>query len=75
MDYAPAEISALEQYEVSVKEQSMRRAVRKRQLEVTCVDLKRKIVEGIRDFDERLLVLYKVHTSTQFLFHAHEKLN
>ena len=74
MDYAPAEISALEQYEVSVKEQSMRRAVRKRQLEVTRVDLKRKIVEGIRDFDERLLVLYKVHTSTQ-LFHAHEKLN
>ena len=35
------------------------RRSRKRQLEVTCVDLKRKIVEGIRDFDDRLLVLYK----------------
>ena len=26
---------------------------------MTCVDLKRKIVEGIRDFDDKLLVLYK----------------
>ena len=38
---------------------NLRRWSRKRQLEVTCVDLKRKIVEGIRDFDDRLLVLYK----------------
>ena len=28
VDYAPAEISALEQYEMSVKEQAIRRAVR-----------------------------------------------
>lgn len=59
VDYAPAEISAMEQYETRVKNHGTRKAVKRRQLEVNCVDLKRKIKEGIRTFDDKLLSLYK----------------
>ena len=59
VDYAPAEISALEQYQSTLRNLDNRRYLKKRQLEVNCVDLKRKIREAIKEFDERLLALYK----------------
>ena len=59
VDFAPAEISALEQYQSTLRKFEGRRYLKKRQLEVNCVDLKRKIREAIKEFDERLLVLYK----------------
>ena len=59
VDYAPAEISALEQYQTNLRDFGDRKFVKKRQLEVNCVDLKRKIREAIKEFDERLLELYK----------------
>jgi hypothetical protein len=43
VEFAPAEISALELYESSLAKQSERRSVRQRQLEVDRVELKRKI--------------------------------
>ena len=58
VNYAPAEISALEQYEATLTEQSKRKSIRRRQLEVSCVDLKRKIKVGIFNFDKVLLDLY-----------------
>ena len=59
VDYAPAEISALEQYQSTLRSLDTRRYLKKRQLEVNCVDHKRKIREAIKEFDERLLALYK----------------
>ena len=43
VEFAPAEISALELYESSLAKQSERKSVRQRQLEVDRVELKRKI--------------------------------
>ncbi len=59
VDYAPAEISAVEQYESMLSEQAERKAIRRRQLEVDRVDLKRKIREAVESFDAKLLDLYK----------------
>ena len=39
VDYAPAEISAVEQYEALLAEQAERKAIRRRQLEVDRVEL------------------------------------
>ena len=43
VEFAPAEISALELYESSLAKQSERKSVRQRQLEVERVEFKRKI--------------------------------
>ena len=43
VEFAPAEISALELYETSMAKQSERKSIRQRQLEVDRVELKRKI--------------------------------
>ena len=72
VDYAPAEISALEQYESTLREFGGRKSVKKRQLGVNCVDLKRKVREAIREFDERLLNLYKKRLSIEKCILAEE---
>ena len=72
VDYAPAEISALEQYQSTLIGLDLRRYLKKRQLEVNCADLKRKIREAIKEFDERLLVLYKKRLSIEKCILAEE---
>ena len=65
VDYAPAEISAVEQYEACLAEQAERKAIRRRQLEVDRVELKRKIQEAVELFDDKLLELYKTRLAIE----------
>ncbi len=43
VEFAPAEISAMEAYESTLSKQAERKSIRQRQLEVDRVELKRKI--------------------------------
>lgn len=72
VDYAPAEISAVEQYESMLNEQGERKAIRKRQLEVDRVELKRKIREAVELFDAKLLELYKTRLAIEKCILAEE---
>ena len=74
VDFAPAEISAVEQYEASLAEAAERKAIRRRQLEVDRVELKRKIKEAVEDFDEKLLDLYKTRLAIEKCILAEELL-
>ena len=72
VDYAPAEISAVEQYEALLDEQAERKAIRRRQLEVDRVELKRKIQEAVDEFDAKLLGLYKTRLAIEKCILAEE---
>lgn len=72
VDYAPAEISAVEQYEAMLSEQSERKMIRKRELEVDRVELKRKIRDAVEQFDARLLELYKMRLAIEKCILAEE---
>ena len=64
--------SAVEQYEALVAEQSERKTIRKRQLEVDRVELKRRIQEAVEEFDTRLLTLYKMRLAIEKCILAEE---
>ena len=72
VDYAPAEISAVEQYEALLAEQAERKSIRRRQLEVDRVELKRKITESVLEFDAKLLELYKTRLAIEKCILAEE---
>merc|ERR1712062_702344 len=57
---------------ISTAEQSERKAIRKRQLEVDRVELKRKIQEAVEEFDTKLLNLYKMRVAIEKCILAEE---
>ena len=57
---------------ISTAEQSERKAIRKRQLEVDRVELKRKIQEAVEEFDAKLLNLYKMRVAIEKCILAEE---
>ena len=57
---------------ISTAEQSKRKAIRKRQLEVARVELKWKIQEAVEEFDAKLLNLYKMRVAIEKCILAEE---
>ena len=57
---------------ISTAEQSKRKAIRKRQLEVDRVELKWKIQEDVEEFDAKLLNLYKMRVAIEKCILAEE---
>ena len=59
-------------YNMTLAEQSERKAIRKRQLEVDRVELKRQIQEAVEQFDDKLLELYKMRLAIEKCILAEE---
>ena len=57
---------------ITLAEQSERKAIRKRQLEVDRVELKRQIQEAVEQFDDKLLELYKMRLAIEKCILAEE---